>query len=283
MTIELSAADHDAAGAGLTYVYPVISRRAGGLSVGVNFNTDNSCNWRCIYCQVPDLRLGAAPPLDLSLLDKELRGFLNDIVNGGFYDRFNLGLSDRVIKDIAIAGNGEPTTLGQFPEAVDLIGEIGVELGIFPASRYILITNGSLIHHPRTQEGLRRLSRHGGEVWFKVDSATPEGRRLLNNAASGSAAALANLKRSAELCPTSIQTCLVDYRSRGFQESEKEALSAFLAKVRRETAVDKIMLYTLARPSRQAEAADLRAMPPEVMEAFAEELGRLGFGVSVSL
>ena len=34
------------------YVYPVLSRRAGGISIGVNLNLDQSCNFRCIYCQV---------------------------------------------------------------------------------------------------------------------------------------------------------------------------------------------------------------------------------------
>ena len=42
----LSVSDHDRNSAGLTYVYPVISRRAGGVSVGVNLNVNNACNWR---------------------------------------------------------------------------------------------------------------------------------------------------------------------------------------------------------------------------------------------
>lgn len=34
------------------FVYPVLSRRAGGLSIGVNLNPDKICNFDCIYCQV---------------------------------------------------------------------------------------------------------------------------------------------------------------------------------------------------------------------------------------
>jgi sulfatase maturation enzyme AslB (radical SAM superfamily) len=34
------------------YVYPVISRRSRGLSIGVNLNPDTACNFDCIYCQV---------------------------------------------------------------------------------------------------------------------------------------------------------------------------------------------------------------------------------------
>lgn len=34
------------------YVYPVLSRRAGGLSIGVNLSPDARCNFDCVYCQV---------------------------------------------------------------------------------------------------------------------------------------------------------------------------------------------------------------------------------------
>ena len=82
--INLSVTDHDRGSAALRYVYPVVSRRAGGVSVGINLNPDNACNWRCIYCQVPDLTRGSAPPLDLALLENELRGFLDELLHGNF-------------------------------------------------------------------------------------------------------------------------------------------------------------------------------------------------------
>ena len=34
------------------FVYPVLSRRSGGISIGVNLNPDKICNFDCIYCQV---------------------------------------------------------------------------------------------------------------------------------------------------------------------------------------------------------------------------------------
>jgi wyosine [tRNA(Phe)-imidazoG37] synthetase (radical SAM superfamily) len=34
------------------FVYPVLSRRSGGISIGVNLNPDKVCNFDCIYCQV---------------------------------------------------------------------------------------------------------------------------------------------------------------------------------------------------------------------------------------
>ena len=34
------------------YVYPVLSRRSKGISIGVNLNLDKVCNFDCVYCQV---------------------------------------------------------------------------------------------------------------------------------------------------------------------------------------------------------------------------------------
>ena len=68
----------------MTYVYPVVSRRAGGVSIGINLNPNNACNWRCIYCQVPELKRGSAPTIDLVKLEAELKAFLHEIVYGDF-------------------------------------------------------------------------------------------------------------------------------------------------------------------------------------------------------
>ncbi len=107
---KLTVTNHTRNVTDFNYIYPVLSRRAGGLSIGINFNVNNACNWRCIYCQVPDLKIGAAPEINLDLLAKELRLFLDDVLNGDFYDRMDVDIEQRVIKDIAIAGNGEPTS-----------------------------------------------------------------------------------------------------------------------------------------------------------------------------
>ena len=84
--MRLSTKIHDRDVAGLTYVYPVVSRRAGGVSIGVNLNTNDACNWRCAYCQVPGLVRGAAPEIDLGRVDSELREFLGAIVDGNYME-----------------------------------------------------------------------------------------------------------------------------------------------------------------------------------------------------
>ena len=281
---KLTTTDHCSDVVGLKYVYPVISRRMGGLSIGINFNTNNACNWRCIYCQIPDLKIGAAPEMDFKLLEEELRFFLDNVLKGDFYERFQVDEDKRVIKDIAIAGNGEPTSLKEFAKAVDLIGKIATEAGVFPGSHYVLITNGSLVHQSKVQAGLTVLKSYGGEVWFKVDSATEEGRALINNSAQSCKASFENLMISAKLCPTKLQTCLVDVDKQGLSDKEKQAYFALLGDIKKnDCALQQVMLYTIARPSMQPESSRLAPLPAETLNAFADEIRLLGFNVAVSI
>ncbi|MGZ4970021.1 MAG: radical SAM protein [Methylobacter sp.] len=282
MSTKLTTTNHSRDIAGLKYVYPVLSRRAGGLSIGINFNTNNACNWRCIYCQVPDLKIGAAPDLDFQLLEDELRFFLDDVLNGDFYQRFQVDEDNRVIKDIAISGNGEPTSLKDFDKAVALIGRVATEVGVFPQSNFVLITNGSLVHRSSVQNGLKKLKEYGGEVWFKFDSATEEGRALMNNAGQSYQASLDNLLLCASLCPTKVQTCLLDYDKRGLPLRERNALLELLRGIRAKGCVLKgVMLYTTARPSLQPESGRLERLSIETLNAFADQIRLLGFEVLV--
>jgi wyosine [tRNA(Phe)-imidazoG37] synthetase (radical SAM superfamily) len=283
MVTTLTTTNHSRDIAGLKYVYPVLSRRAGGLSIGINFNINNACNWRCIYCQVPDLKVGAAPDLDFQLLEDELRFFLDEVLHGDFYQRFQVDEDKRVIKDIAISGNGEPTSLKDFDKAVALIGRIAAEAGVLPHSNFVLITNGSLVHRSGVQNGLKILKEYGGEVWFKLDSATEQGRALMNNAGQSSKASVENLLLCAKLCPTKLQTCLLDYDNQGLPGQEKNAYLDLLKNIKAKGLLLKgVLLYTIARPSCQPESGRLRKLPVEELNAFADEIRLLGFDVSVS-
>lgn len=284
MTSKLTTTNHCSDIVGLKYVYPVISRRMGGLSIGINFNTNNACNWRCIYCQVADLKIGAAPDMDFKLLEDELRFFLDDVLKGDFYERFEVDEDKRSIKDIAIAGNGEPTSLKEFAGAVELIGKVATEVGVFPRSNYILITNGSLLHQTRVQAGLKILQAYGGEVWFKLDSASKEGRAFVNNTAQSCASSFKNLMISSKLCATKLQTCLFDYDGRGFSEKERQAYLDYLKDIKKSGCdVKAIMLYTIARPSQQPEAIRLKPIMGDILNDLAEDIRLLGFDVVVNL
>ena len=119
----LNVTDHSRDNVGLTYIYPVVSRRAGGVSVGINLNPNNACNWRCIYCQVPELKRGAAPVIDLIRLEAELYIFLQEILYGSFMQE-QVTPGARRIRDIALSGNGEPTSAKEFEQVIDLIGKV---------------------------------------------------------------------------------------------------------------------------------------------------------------
>ena len=54
------------------YVYPVLSRRSKGLSIGVNLNPDKVCNFDCLYCCVDRTVPPEVKDVDLGLLRAEL-------------------------------------------------------------------------------------------------------------------------------------------------------------------------------------------------------------------
>ena len=284
MSQQLLTTSHSRDIVGLKYIYPVMSRRAGGLSIGVNFNPNNACNWRCIYCQVPDLKPGNAPEMDFEQLSAELAGFLEYVRHGDFFADYHVDPALRVIKDIAISGNGEPSSLKNFPQAISLIGEIATQASVFPASRFVLISNGSLLHQRVVQSGLKVLAEYRGELWLKVDSATTAGRKLVNNSGQSQKKLLENIGIASTLCEVKLQTCMFHYQGQVWTEAEKQAYLQFLHTLQeRLIPVRKIMLYSIARASFQPEAELLAAADAEEMMAFAAEISALGFEVSVSV
>ena len=175
----LTIEDHNRDVTGMTYVYPVISRRAGGVSIGINLNPNNACNWACVYCQVPGLVRGGPPPVRLELLESELRTFLREITEGDFMFR-EVPAEARRLVDVAFSGNGEPTSAPEFADAVACVGEVLRQKAPQPPLKLTLITNGSLVHRPEVQSGLRQLGALGGEAWFKLDRAEADDIAKIN-------------------------------------------------------------------------------------------------------
>ncbi|MBZ0104473.1 MAG: radical SAM protein [Sulfuricella denitrificans] len=272
----LSTHDHSRDSAGLTYVYPVISRRAGGVSVGINLNTNNACNWRCIYCQVPGLQRGSAPPVNLSLLEKELREFLHELLHGSFMTE-HVAPEARRLNDIALSGNGEPTSAPEFEAVIELIGRILDEFSLAGHIKLVLITNGSLIHRLNVQRGLRKIASLNGEIWFKLDSATQKGRLRINHSRQKPETAMNNLRIAASLCATWIQTAVFAFNGRAPDTDERNTYLQFLSHCREQNIPLKgVMLYGLARPSMQPEAPHLTPLPRTWIEALAADIQALG-------
>lgn len=267
----------------MTYVYPVVSRRAGGVSLGINLNVNHACNWRCIYCQVPDLRRGSAPPVDLGLLERELRGFLAELLHGGFMAE-HVPLEARRLNDIALSGDGEPTSAAEFEQVVELIARVKEEFGLAGRVKLVLITNGSLVRRPAVSRGLARMARADGEIWFKLDSATPEGRLRINHTRQSVTGAFGNLRAAGRLCPTWLQTALFTLDGKPPSSVERMAYLDFLGRCLRDgVKLEGVLLYGLARPSLQPEAPRLGSLSRSWMEAFAAGIEALGLTVRLSL
>lgn len=270
----LSITDHSRDSVGLRYIYPVVSRRAGGVSIGINLNPNNACNWRCIYCQVPDLTRGTAPPVDLPLLKKELSGFLHELQHGDFMRR--VPSESRRINDIAISGNGEPTSAQEFIEVIDLIGTLK------PADlKLVLITNGSLMQRDTVQQGLRRMAQLKGEVWFKLDRTSEEGMRRINDTQMTMDKVRQNLSTAIACCPnTWLQTCWFALDGLAPDKQDEDDYLDFLNSL--DNRPQGVLLYGLARPSLQLEAPRLSALPEAQLEDFAARVRALGLVVRVS-
>lgn len=272
----LTINDHRRDSAGLTYIYPVISRRAGGVSIGVNLNPNNACNWACVYCQVPNLVRGGPPPVDLDLLEAELRTFVREVVEGDYLSR-EVPPEARRLVDVAFSGNGEPTSAAGFAAAVSCVEKVLREFGLIETLKIRLITNGSLMHRETVQEGVGRIGALGGEVWFKVDRATVGGVARVNQVPFSLERTRNALLRCASLADTWVQTCWFAFDGDEAEESEQRAYLELLGSVRGE--IRGVHLYGLARPSLQPDAHRLSALPPEVFQRFAERIAALGVDV----
>jgi wyosine [tRNA(Phe)-imidazoG37] synthetase (radical SAM superfamily) len=281
--MRLSTSEHDRDSAGLLYVYPVVSRRAGGVSVGINLNPNNACNWRCIYCQVPGLVPGIAPTIDVARLESELDGFLEALLHRRWMEE-HVPVDARVLKDVAFSGNGEPTTSRQLAEIVTATGRVLEKHGLSGQIPLVLITNGSLVRESHVQAGLAAMRDLSGVVWFKLDSATDAGMRRLNDAKIGPERARKNLEVCARTCPTWIQTLALALDGKPPSKEEVEAyLELIRSLVRERVPVKGVLLYGLARPSHQPEAPRLSALPLEWMEGFADQIRKAGLEVRISL
>src|ERR1700751_2007719 len=79
-------ADHPRVFEANRFVYPVLSRRSGGISVGVNLNPDKVCNFDCIYCQVDRTTQSETQFVEIDALLTELHGMLQLVTSGGLYE-----------------------------------------------------------------------------------------------------------------------------------------------------------------------------------------------------
>lgn len=277
----LSVANHDRDVAGYTYVYPVVSRRAGGVSIGINLNPNNACNWRCCYCQVPNLSRGTGPALDWPKFERELHELLNAVCRGDYLAK-HVPAQVRVLKDIAFSGNGEPTSSPDFCRAVRHVGKMREHFGLANDVSLVLITNGSLVMKAEVQDGLRALSSLGGEVWFKFDRGSDEAMAQTNGTPIVASKHAKRLVCASRLCRTWVQSCWYTSCAR---EPDKAQVDDYVHLL--ELAIDGgallagVQLYTLARKPLLSEGQMLGPVTHEWMSQLGARLTAMGLKVAV--
>ncbi len=163
------------------YVYAVVSRRAKGLSVGINLNVDKVCNFDCPYCQVnrtvpltDTQKLVKKEGVDVLRVQSELVHLFSLLASGDLWNVAPFNTADpsmQVLRDVSISGDGEPTAC---PELLNVIGVVSEQLELYQLSdvAFNLFTNATLFHKPSVQSALDALWKSGGRVWAKLDAGT---------------------------------------------------------------------------------------------------------------
>ncbi|MEX2092829.1 MAG: radical SAM protein [Pirellulales bacterium] len=242
------------------FVYPVLSRRSSGISVGVNLNPDKICNFDCIYCQVDRTRQSETQFVETDALMAELRATLDLVATGAIYEteKFrNVPPNLRRLNDIAFSGDGEPTTYKNFDELMEQCAAVKREAGLDDV-KMVLITNASMFHRPHVQRGLETLDRNNGEIWAKLEAGTDEYFHLIERTPIPFRQILDNITAAARVRPLVIQALFM--RVDGESPSPAE-LAAFCDRLGEITAaggtLKLVQIYTIARRPAESFVAPL--------------------------
>lgn len=262
--------------ADLVHAYPVLSRRAGGISIGVNLNVDKACNFDCPYCQV-DRRIKrervASEPVRVvaevvQLLDAWEEDRLSHLYPGVAAEHLRLN-------DVALSGDGESTMDPSFPEVCAALASLQSERKANGRASFklVLISNATLLGTPRVQEGLKHLCSQDGEVWGKLDAGTEDFYREVNASRVPLDRIEENLKWAAAHVPLRIQTLFYRY---GTLEPDEAEIEAWLLRLGRVVAAGQILSVQIHTIARQTAKAGCRPLPLERLEAIALRVRALG-------
>jgi len=232
------------------YVYPVISRRSGGLSIGINLNPDMACNFDCIYCQVDRTLPVRVRSVDIDVLRDELDDMIGQAGSGALFEhpRFE-GVDDSLkrICDLAFSGDGEPTTCPVFAEAVTVAAELKSRHGLTDA-KIALITDACYLTRPEVVRGLEIMDENNGEIWAKLDAGTQGYYELINKPNVPLTRVIENIIAVARQRPIRIQSLFMRVHGKPPADGEIDAFVDRLHEI-----VDaggqimEVQVYTVAR------------------------------------
>jgi wyosine [tRNA(Phe)-imidazoG37] synthetase (radical SAM superfamily) len=241
-------------------VYPVYSRRSGGLSVGINLFPDKKhCPFDCPYCEVFPFSANAA--FSLEQMEADLRTTVT------------AALEQKVtVQDICFSGNGEPSLSPDFPAALKLADSIRRKM--VPAAELVLITNGAGLLQSEIFSLLQDAAALN--IWLKLDAATPQWYTKINRTAISFEKLMAKIKEFAASVPVTIQTMLCAVDDEGPPDDEAQAWETLVLELDAITAaasgIRTVQIYGKARPA--PEDPKTTALPVTYLEERAESLRR---------
>lgn len=232
------------------FVYPVLSRRSGGISIGVNLNPDKVCNFDCVYCQVDRVQVSETRFVAVAELLTELDQMLDLVVSGRLFaaEKFrDTPPALRRLNDIAFSGDGEPTTYKNFDQIIAACADLKRRHGL-ERVKMVLITNASMLHRPHVERGLDILDENQGEIWAKLEAGTEDYYNRVERTSIPFRQVLDNITAAARRRPVVIQSLFM--RLDGQPPSQTE-LAAFCDRLNDITAaggkIKLVQVYTVAR------------------------------------
>ncbi|HWR10269.1 MAG TPA: radical SAM protein [Rectinemataceae bacterium] len=271
---------HDRGEGQSSLVYPVVSRRSGGLSVGINLFPDGKrCSFDCPYCEVRPFTGGVI--FSPETLEAELEAFLAA--------DYGAAWAPRPVHDLCVSGNGEPTLSPHLWEALEICAAARrrhpaiLAPGACPI---VIITNSTGFMDEEIARRLAEFARREPlDIWAKLDAGSQERFAHMSRSSynlDDISDAIGDFARST---PITIQTMVCDmdgaasgaaaastavgatHKATG-ADDDAEALS-YAARVNamleKGAAIKAIQVYTLARAPLEA---GIRALSDEAVTRF---------------
>ena len=244
------------------FVYPVLSRRSRGISLGINLNPDKICNFDCVYCQVDRSTEPEYREVETERVVQELDEMLDLVQSGRLYDddRFSrVPAPLRRLNDIAFSGDGEPTTCPVFPQVVHSVSALKLRRGL-DAVKLVVITNATMLHRPEVQEALAMIDASNGEIWAKLDAGTEAYYRATDRTSIPFDRILMNIREAALVRPLVIQSLFMIVDGQAPAEAEIIAYCRRLGEiVAAGGRIACVQVYTVARPPAEQNVGPLPA------------------------
>ncbi len=244
---------------GNRFVYAVVSPRARGLSIGVNLNPDQECNFDCIYCEVDRRGRCGAAQLDVDAMAGELSRTLALVQSGGLgaMPAFQGLPSDLLqLRQVNLSGDGEPTLCPVFLDVVQAVLHVRARSGL-PFFKVVLITNATGLDRPQVAAGIRSLTSRD-EVWAKLDVGTQAWMERINRPAVLLDKVLANILALARQRPVVIQSLFPLLNGQEPPEHEIREYAERLKELKAAGAdLPLVQIYSATRPAPNSQCGHL--------------------------